>query len=351
MSRKFDVVIGNPPYQEDSVGESTHNMPIYDKFMDAAYEVGTQVVLITPARFLSNAGFTPKAWNERILADEHLKVAYFEPDSNRLFPGLTDPIKGGIAVTHRDSNRKLGPIGFFAPHQHLSGILLKVEAAKGSSLHDLGITNDRQHRYTNRMHEENPDARALMSRGNPYKLDANAFERLPSIFHEDMPSDGRAYVQVLGLAGKKRATRWLRRDYITGPPSFVAYKVAVPAANGSGSTTDFFGVALNNPTVLGPEVAVTGTFLTIGSFETEAEAEALLKYVKSKFARAMLGIRKTTQHNAAHTWRHVPVQDFTDASDIDWSESIPEIDQQLYAKYGLDDEEIAFVESQVKPMS
>lgn len=350
MNKKFDVVIGNPPYQEDSVGESTHNMPIYHLFMDAAYEMGTKVVLITPARFLSNAGFTPKPWNKKMLADEHLAVAHFEPDSNRLFPGLTDPIKGGIAVTYRDLERKLGPIGFFTKHPELHEILHKVEASSGSSLTDLGITNDRQHRYTEKMHEENPDARALMSEGNPYKLDAGAFGRLPFLFHEEMPSDGHDYVAVYGLAGRKRATRWLRRDYITGPPSLAAYKVAVPEANGSGSTTDFFGVALNNPTVLAPGVAVTSTFLTIGSFDTKAEAEALLKYVKSKFARAMLGILKVTQHTAAHTWKHVPTQDFKSTSDIDWTKSIPEIEAQLYAKYGLGADEIAFIEANVKPM-
>lgn len=350
MTKKFDVVIGNPPYQEDSVGDSTHNMPIYDKFMDAAYEVGIKVVLITPARFLSNAGFTAKAWNEKMLADVHLKVAHFEPDSTRLFPGLADPIKGGIAVTYRDSEREIGPIGQFTRHPELSTILEKVQGSHPSPLTELGITNDRQHRYTDQMHEENPEARPLMSKGNPHKLDASAFERLSFLFLEDLPSDGRDYVQVLGLSGRKRAIRWIRSEYITGPHSLAAYKVAFPEANGSGATTDFFGVALNNPTVLGPGVAVTSTFLTIGSFDTDSEAGALLNYVKSKFARAMLGILKVTQHTAAHTWRFVPAQDFKPGSDIDWTRPIPDIDRQLYAKYGLDASEIAFIESKVQPM-
>lgn len=350
MTKKFDVVIGNPPYQEDSVGESTHSMPIYDKFMDAAYEVGAKVVLITPARFLSNAGFTPKPWNKKMLADEHLTVAYFEPDSNRLFPGLSDPIKGGIVVTYRDSERKLGPIGFFTKHPELHTVLHKVEAAGDVPLTSIGITNDRQHRYTDRMHEENPEARALMSKDNPYKLDATAFARLSFLFHDDKPSDEHDYVRVLGLSDRKRTIRWLRRDYITGPSSFNAYKVAIPEANGNGATTDFFGVALNNPTVLDPEVAVTSTFITIGAFDTSTEANALLKYLKSKFARAMLGVLKVTQHTAAHTWRHVPNQDFTADSDIDWSKSVTEINAQLYAKYGLDADEIAFIESRVRPM-
>ena len=72
--------------------------------------------------------------------------------------------------------------------------------------------------------------------------------------------------------------------------------------------------------------------------------------MKSKFARALLGILKTTQDNPPEKWKFIPLQDFTTNSDIDWSKSIPEIDQQLYAKYGLNQEEIDFIESHVKEM-
>ena len=77
MGKKlFDYVIGNPPYQEEA--RDTSDKPVYNIFMDAAYEVGRKVELITPARFLFNAGKTPKAWNEKMLNDEHFKVLYFE---------------------------------------------------------------------------------------------------------------------------------------------------------------------------------------------------------------------------------------------------------------------------------
>ena len=350
MSRKFDVVIGNPPYQEEAQGEGTRDTPIYHQFMDAAYEVGTKVVLITPARFLFNAGFTPKAWNERMLADEHLSVAYFESDSNRLFPSLTDPIKGGIAVTYRDSERQLGPIGFFARHPELNTILHKVQESGTAFLETLGITSSRSYRYTDKLYEDHPEALALRPEGNTALVNTNAFELFSFLYHDEKPSDGNEYVRLLGVIKNRRAFRWLRSDYITGPESFDKYKVAVPAANGSGSTTDFFGVALNNPTVLEPGVAVTQTFITIGSFETEAEAQACLKYIKSKFARTMLGVLKITQHNPRSTWKYVPTQDFTSASGIDWTQAIPEIDAQLYAKYGLDSEEIAFIEGEVASM-
>jgi hypothetical protein len=350
MTKKFDVVIGNPPYQEDSVGDATHSMPIYDKFMDAAFEVAIKAVLITPARFLFNAGYTPKAWNQKILADEHLKVAHFESDSNRLFPSLADPIKGGIVVTYRDSERKLGPIGFFTKHPELNTILQRVVDAGDNSLEQIGITSSRSYRYTQAMHGDHPQAARLMSAGEHFKVNTRTFEQLAFLFHETPPDDGKEYVRVLGLDGKKRTQRWTRSDYVTGPPSFLAYKVAVPKANGSGSTTDFFGVPLNNPTVLGPGVAVTQTFITIGTFETQAEAQACLKYLKSKFARTMLGILKITPDNPRSTWKFVPAQDFTSTSDIDWTKPISEIDAQLYAKYGLDPEEIAFIEAKVKAM-
>jgi len=90
--------------------------------------------------------------------------------------------------------------------------------------------------------------------------------------------------------------------------------------------------------------------LSIGCFDTRGEAEATKKYIIGKFARAMLSILKVTQNGNKPVWKMIPLQDFTPDSDIDWSKSIPEIDRQLYAKYRLDEKEIAFIESHVKAM-
>lgn len=91
--------------------------------------------------------------------------------------------------------------------------------------------------------------------------------------------------------------------------------------------------------------------MSIGCFDTKEEALNTEKYIKTKFVRALVGILKITQHITPATWAYVPLQDFTAASDIDWTKSIPEIDKQLYAKYGLDEKEIAFIESHVKEMA
>lgn len=344
MSKKFDVVIGNPPYQEEAQGRATHAMPIYHRFMEAAYEVGARAVLITPARFLFNAGYTPKAWNQKMLNDRHLSVSHYVPNSDDLFPG-TD-IKGGIAVTYWDEMRDGDPIDTFTSFPELNGILHKVNGAHADSLASV-VTSSRSFAYTDRMHANYHEAVASMAKGEQYKINTKAFELLPFLYTESMPGDDHEYAQVLGLIKNKRFTRWIRRDFLRGPESFDRFKVALPKANGSGA----LGERLSSPVVLGPGIAVTQTFITIGSFENEDYAEACLKYVKTKFVRAMLGILKITQDNPSKVWKHVPLQDFTQSSDIDWTRSIPEIDQQLYAKYGLDDAEIEFIESRVKSMS
>jgi len=342
MSRKFDVVIGNPPYQEEAQGGGTRDTPVYHLFMDAAYEVARKAVLITPARFLFNAGFTPKSWNEKMLADPHLTVPIYVRDSSELFPGTK--IRAGIAVTYRDADRPGAPIETFTAFDELNSILHKVRES-GATFIDGEVSSGRAYSFTQAMHDANPDASNLMSSDAQFRVSTNAFEQLAFLFCETLPADGHEYVQVLGVIKNKRCRRWIRREYITGPDSFDKYKVALPAANESNKLG-----WMAAPEVVEPGVAVTQTFLTIGAFETEAEAQACFAYVKTKFARAMLYVLKVTQHNPRATWRFVPAQDFTTASDIDWTKSIADIDAQLCAKYGLDADEIAFLEGSVTPL-
>ena len=125
-SMKFDYVIGNPPYQETL--QNTSDKPIYNDFMDASYQISDKVELITPARFLFNAGKTAKVWNEKMLNDVHLKVLYYEPDSSKVFSN-TD-IKGGVAITYRDGNAEFGAIGSFTPYNELNDILHRVKNHK-----------------------------------------------------------------------------------------------------------------------------------------------------------------------------------------------------------------------------
>lgn len=125
------------------------------------------------------------------------------------------------------------------------------------------------------------------------------------------------------------------------------YKVLLPKSNGSGH----LGETLSTPFVCGPLVGYTRTFIGIGTFDKEEEAINLLKYVKTKFCRVLLGVLKITQDNNPEKWEKVPMQDFTNKSDINWNESISDVDRQLYRKYKLSEDEIKFIEEKAQAMN
>ena len=339
---KFDVVIGNPPYQESL--EGTSDRPIYNYFMDLSYEIADKSILITPARFLFNAGKTPKAWNRKMLADEHLKVVYYEQDSSQVFPN-TD-IKGGIVITYHDCKKYFGAIEVFTAHEKLNQILQKVVMKPDfESLSKIIYSSD-SYRLTEKMHKDVPTAKGRLSNGHEFDVTTNIFEKLPDVFINNNDSQVGDFVRIIGRENNDRVYKWVDRRYINGPFNFKNYKVILPKSNGSG----ILGEALSSPIIGAPFTGHTQTFLSIGSFDAKSEAEACIKYIKTKFARTLLGILKITQHNPAEKWNYVPLQNFSDNSDIDWSKSISEIDYQLYKKYGLSDEEIAFIEEKVKEM-
>ena len=344
--KKFFAAIGNPPYQEMQEGDNqTFAPPVYDKFLAEAYKIADKVEMIHPARFLFNAGKTPKAWNKQMLEDPHLKVLFHEQDSSKVFAN-TD-IKGGVAVTYHDSTQDFGSIGVFTPYPELNSIKGKVVSYESfMTISDI-VTSAYANHFAKAMHEEHLDASARLSKGHAYDLKSNVFEKLDDIFLEHKPNDNRAYAKVLGLMKGKRVYRFICCQYLDAHASISKYKVFMPAANGSGE----LGETLASPVVGKPMTCATETFITIGAFATEYEANSLLKYIKTKFARALLSILKVTQHVTPEKWKYVPLQDFTSTSDIDWSQSIAEIDQQLYKKYGLSDEEIQFIETHVKEMN
>lgn len=310
--------------------------------MDAAYKVAEKVELITPARFLFNAGGPSKSWNEKTLNDEHLKVLAYYEDGNSVFPSVD--IKGGIAITYRDAGKKIGPIGTFTKFPELNSILRKVASAPGwESLSSCIFVQNRFNLPA--LYEDHPGYRSIIgSNGADKRFRNNIFSRIPAFTKESVDADD---IAVYGLVDNKRVWRYLPEKYFDKQHgNLYRWKTLVPVAGGSGA----FGEAIGQPFIEQPRQAYTQTFIGIGSFAAENEAEACLKYVKTKFARAILGVLKVTQHNPAKTWGYVPLQDFSSSSDIDWSQSVTGIDRQLYAKYGLDRDEIDFVESRVKEM-
>ena len=342
---KFDFVIGNPPYNEDfsnSGDNGNFAKPVYNYFMDAAYEVADKVELIHPARFLFNAGSTPKAWNEKMLNDEHFKILNYEAKSALIFPN-TD-IKGGVAISYHDSIKSFGAIKTFTAFSELNGIVKK--AATMNEKESIASIVYTQVRFNLEMlYADYPEYKSVIgSNGNDRRFRNNIFDKI-KIF-TDAPKNVDD-IRVLGILKNKRTWKFIPKQYIDMSHENIGkWKVLVPRANGSGA----LGEVLSTPLISEPLIGYTQSFIGIGSFNTEYEAVAAIKYIKSKFARVILGVLKVTQDNDRGVWKMIPLQDFTPASDIDWSQSVANIDKQLYKKYNLSKEEIDFIERNVKEM-
>lgn len=324
---KFDAVVGNPPYQITT--DTNFAVPVYHLFFDAAKALNPNYIsLIHPARFLFNAGATPKEWNKKMLNDPRLSVPLYEPDSQKIFSGVD--IKGGVCITFWDNHHPSGGLGgVFVGYKELGSILAKTRA---TSIDEIIY----------------PQTKVNMQIDNTFpterRIRHNWFEKFPDIFVNSR--DASHTIKIMGLEkGNKRSERYVNRGLLADS-NLENWKVFLPESNGSGA----IGEVLSTPLVGEPLVGCSGTFIQFGAFSSKSQAQSCMKYIKTKFCRVLLGTLKITQHNPKSVWKNVPLQDFTDKSDIDWSKSIAEIDQQLYAKYGLSKEEIEFIETHVKSM-
>lgn len=355
---KFTAVVGNPPYQvSDSDGtrengtDNASASPIYDKFVNSAEEIGDSVSMIMPARWLSGAGKGLNEFSKKMIKDPRIKSIDIFFNSKDVFPNVD--VKGGICyflwqrdysgpatVTTHTGNikntdeRYLDETGggIFIPFKELSSIYQKTKS-------DL-IANG--------------PIQKMMSVLKPYGLRTDIFQNqekygLPPIQDARQREDD---LEIWGLENSKRTIKYIPKDYPIplGIETIGKWKVFVPYAYGCGALGEQIPSPILGSPILGSPIQLcTETFLRYGSFDQKSEAEAALKYLKSKFFRVLVGILKTTQHSTT-TFRLVPIQDFTNSSDIDWSKSVSEIDQQLYKKYNLSEDEIRFIEEKVSPM-
>jgi len=333
----FDAIISNPPYQ--IVKEGTSDNPLYHLFYDISFLLSDIVALITPARYLFNVGKTPKKWNKRILNDAHFKVAWYNGLSSHVFPNVD--IKGGIAIGYRHAKELSGGVQVYTTHPEINSIVKKVSDYGYTPISNVFYAQNKFNLEA--LYTDFPDYRTKIgSNGRERRLTTSIFS-LTELFSEHHTDND---IRVLGLIKNQRTSRYLKRKYIEDGGNIDFYKVIVPKSNGTGA----LGEELSTPLIGKPSTGYTQSFISFGKFGTQREADAAHKYIRSKFARALLGALKITQDNSKKVWKYVPLQDFTEGSDIDWSKSVEEIDAQLYAKYGLSAEEIAFIESMIKPM-
>lgn len=211
MGKKFYAVIGNPPYQEQN-DDNNRQAPIYPAFMDSSYAIGERVELITPARFLFDAGQTAKAWNRKMLNDEHLRVMTYSADGASYFPG-TD-IKGGIAVTYRDTTKVLGPIGTFTSFPELNSIVNHVrsyvDARSGRYMNSI-VAPRGNYRFTPEFVADYPTVVDNLGKGTGNMFGSNVFSgRAGQAFERPLQNSFRFLCRIDG----KRSYRYVDRKYV-----------------------------------------------------------------------------------------------------------------------------------------
>ena len=230
---KFDFAIGNPPYQDNTLGDNEgFAPPVYDKFLDAACNIANKVEMIHPARFLFNAGSTPKAWNEKMLNDIHFKVLEYESDCTKIFTN-TD-IKGGVAITYHDESKEYAPIGIFVEYKEMNKVLKKVLSNKHKTIDSIGVSGYSYH-FTEKMHNDFPEIKKtkiyvngkekpLLSKGHEYDLKSNVIDKLPMVFLEH-PIEGMDCIKIVGRVANERVTKYIKREYINDVVNLDLYKV------------------------------------------------------------------------------------------------------------------------------
>ncbi|HFI0172746.1 TPA: Eco57I restriction-modification methylase domain-containing protein [Streptococcus suis] len=341
---KFDVVIGNPPYQESDGGAQASASPIYHKFVELAKTLNpNHISLIMPSRWYTG-GKGLDNFRAEMLSDVTIRDLYDFPNPDEVFPNTN--IRGGVCVVHWDSD--------WNNQKDLTRVIT-MEGGKVAAEVQRRLAEDdvdifiRDHRILNIL------TKIEATHQHKGKISEIASPLKPYGFRGFFIRDKRFYADASGLTNPvvcygKGAVGYVERAEITTKTEWIdCWKVLTARANNIGTelNDDNF-----NTIIAGPGTICTETYIVLGADLdlTEQQAHNLSNYMKTKFARLLHATAKSSQDAARTTYKFIPLQDFTSHSDIDWSQSIAELDAQLYRKYRLSDDEIEFIESKVKEM-
>jgi site-specific DNA-methyltransferase (adenine-specific) len=317
---QFDVVIGNPPYQLSDGGYGTSAAPIYQLFVEKALELEPQfAVFVTPSRWMAGGKGLDK-YRERMLFDKRMRNIVDYPKLYEGFPGVK--IRGGISYFLWDREhdgpcevqtiwdgeptgpavaRHIDTYDILVRRNEAVPILEKVKAKVESTL-DLRISSRK------------PFGLATNFKG---KSSATGLEQPVRLFQNQ---------RIGWVAGKEIAinSEWVDQ-----------WKVLMTAVQGTSAAVET--KFLSKPIIAEPGTACTETYLVAGRFDTEVEAKNYARYLRTRFVRFLVSLRKSTQHATRDVYSFIPDLPL----DQEWT------DAKLYKRYGLSEDEIAFIESQV----
>ena len=320
---KFDVVIGNPPYQLADAGESTGASPIYHYFVEKAKQLLPEhMVMIIPSRWFAG-GKGLGDFREKMLQDHHMKVLHDFLDAKVCF-GNGVEIKGGVCYFHWEKSHT-GPCHIVthpdAKTVEVSDRYLLEPGVDTFIRHHLGVSI-----YNKVKALGEPSFETLVSSRKPFGFDTTKLGTT-----QTFPNAIRLY--------RNGGIGYIDRDEIQQGLDWIdKWKVYISKAYGAGEV--FPHQILGVPLLGEPNSCCSETYIVIGAYKEKETAEHVASYIRTRFFRFLVLLLKNTQDAPRRVYRLVPLQDF----------SRPWTDAELYAKYGLTDEEVAFIERMVKPM-
>lgn len=338
---KFNVVIGNPPYQKDDGGAGASARPIYNYFVDKAKELNpTYISMIIPSRWYTG-GKGLDDFRDSMLNDKHIKEFHDCLHPEEMFPNTNN--RGGVCFFLMDKNYDNSIYKTKVITHEGGGQINELQRSLKTTGIDVFIRYQVGVSIVMKVYNslKNGSCSNILSSRKPFGIDSSFTSKLH-------PTKDTLKDPVLCYSRGKRIS-YIERDKIPNKNYIDCYKVFTPRANNLG--TELNDDNLN--TFIGePGTACTESYMTIAASInlTKESANNLSIYFTTRFARFLHSIAKCSQDATSKTYRFVPVQDFTEKSDIDWTKSVVEIDKQLYAKYGLTKDEISFIESMIKPM-
>lgn len=339
---QFEAIIGNPPYQEvihTDTDNRSLSRQLFPYYIMAAMEAGAEYVsLITPARWFAGDAQDKSFIKLRnyIRENNHIRSMYYYQDAKELFANVE--IKGGVQYFLSEKSYE-GEVDFYVCAQ---GEQKKDRRSLFTDGMDI-IIND-----VNTVPILNKVRAGAFVPLTEITTGRNAFGIIGKPANVEAVSREKRFKGSVPLRCKLNVIRWMKPDVVKKNVAiFESYKVFVSKSAGNPNSD---AKVIGYPYVGEPFSACTDSLIPIGSFETREEAEHLAKYIKTRFVRFLVQVLKSSQNVTQIVYRFVPMQDFTDASDMDWSGSVEEIEGQLYRKYGLTQEEIDYVEAWIKPM-
>ena len=338
----FAAIIGNPPYQDRGGSGGTNDAPIFQHFCNVASALKpSNVSMIIPSKwFAGGRDSLLGEFRTRMLTSGHVKKLVAFTSSRELFPSVE--IKGGICYFLLED--RLSELCDYSLHK--DGVIIREK--RNLALNEIFIRDPQLSQLVAHIKESHCGnfVDSLISADTPFGIPTNPEVNKNIKASLSQQIDESHSIELHYLSKLRRISAYIPKKIITKNSQDIKKpKVYIPKAGGSGSDTK----VLSDP-ILALKPSVCSQTYVYASFNSADEAIAFEKYIRTKFLRILVSAAKVTQDALSKVYRFVPIQDFTSKSDIDWRKSVAEIDAQLYSKYSLSDEEIAFIESMFKPM-